>query len=342
MNGLEGRSRLVVHGHRAVAARPGGRSARVVGVHARPVGQREHRAGARIEHQRGGAPWPPGGPHLAEHLLGALLDCRVDRQPEVLAGRGALGLDHAHGLAQRVLHEPRGSRPSRAGPRRASTRAPRARRCPCPPCPAPVRRASPAGSSASAPSRCRCPRSSAAGPCDRPTRPSSGAGRRSPRRPRSFAAARPPACRAAAPAGPATLAGLSIRKGLAKTVIASSDTASSSPLRSKIVPRLALTVRSSSCWVAARSLSEPARTVPIQIARTAAIARRARKTAKSSPILRSTRRTPSPTAPSWTRRARWWRWARPRSCPHPRSRLRGSRRWWWWRPAARWWTPWWA
>ena len=44
--------------------------------------------------------------HLAEHGLGALLDARVEREREVLAGLRALDLDHADRLAERVLHEP--------------------------------------------------------------------------------------------------------------------------------------------------------------------------------------------------------------------------------------------
>ena len=104
--GLEGGARLVAHGHGAVLARVRGRAADVVGVHARPVGQGEHGAAAGVEHQGGGALGPVGGPHLAQHLLGALLDRRVDGQVEVLARRRALGLHHAHRLAQGVLHQP--------------------------------------------------------------------------------------------------------------------------------------------------------------------------------------------------------------------------------------------
>ena len=54
---------------------------------------------------------------------------------------------------------------------------------------------------------------------------------------------------------------------MAKTVTASSETASSTPLRSKIVPRRAGSAMSSICWLTARSDSEPALTVPSQVAR---------------------------------------------------------------------------
>ncbi len=77
---------------------------------------------------------------------------------------------------------------------------------------------------------------------------------------------------------------------MANTVTASSETASSTPWRSKIVPRRAGTSRSSTCWLTARSDSSPALTVESQVARTTARARRARKSAKSRPMRRSTSR----------------------------------------------------
>jgi hypothetical protein len=62
-------------------------------------------------------------------------------------------------------------------------------------------------------------------------------------------------------------------------------------LRSVIVPRWAGTTISSTCCWTARSPSELALTVPIQVARVAAAPSSRRNRANSSPILRSTRRT---------------------------------------------------
>ena len=55
----------------------------------------------------------------------------------------------------------------------------------------------------------------------------------------------------------ATFTGSLIRNGFAKTVTESSETASSTPLRSTIVPRRAGSAMSSICWLTARSDSEP-------------------------------------------------------------------------------------
>src|SRR5215207_3521746 len=68
----------------------------------------------------------------------------------------------------------------------------------------------------------------------------------------------------------ATSTGSLLRNGLAKTVTESSETASSTPLRSSIVPRLAGSSMSSICWLTARSDRDPALTVPSQVARRAA------------------------------------------------------------------------
>src|SRR5919106_2812401 len=86
----------------------------------------------------------------------------------------------------------------------------------------------------------------------------------------------------------ATAAGLSIRKGWAKTVTASSDTARSTPRRSTIVPRGAGTTSSSVCCCTARSPSESDLTVPSHAARAVAAPSNNRKRAKRSPIRRST------------------------------------------------------
>ena len=86
----------------------------------------------------------------------------------------------------------------------------------------------------------------------------------------------------------AAAAGALICCGFANTLEASSDTASSVPLRSVIVPRRAVTWRSSTCCSTARSLSDPARTVPSHVARIAARPSRTTNRANSSPIRRST------------------------------------------------------
>src|SRR3954466_4917194 len=64
------------------------------------------------------------------------------------------------------------------------------------------------------------------------------------------------------------------------------------PWRSRIVPREAGTGTSSTCCWPARAPSEPALIVPIQVARAVAAPNSNRKRANSSPILRSTSRTP--------------------------------------------------
>ena len=80
-------------------------------------------------------------------------------------------------------------------------------------------------------------------------------------------------------------------RGFAKTVTEFSDTASSTPFRSVIVPRRAATVTSSTCCATARRLRSWPRTVPSQAERRPASRRRTRNTANSVPILRSTATT---------------------------------------------------
>jgi hypothetical protein len=103
---LEGRAGLVVRLDRAILSREGGRPVHVVGIHARPVREREDLAGARIHHDRGGALRRVGLPHLAQDGLGALLDARVEGELEAPPRRGSLRLDQAHRFAERVLDEP--------------------------------------------------------------------------------------------------------------------------------------------------------------------------------------------------------------------------------------------
>src|SRR5918994_88515 len=88
----------------------------------------------------------------------------------------------------------------------------------------------------------------------------------------------------------AVFTGSLMRNGWAKTVTESSETASSTPFRSTIVPRRAGSAMSSICWLTARSDSDPDFTVPSHVARSAAMVRAIRKRAKSRPMRRSTRR----------------------------------------------------
>ena len=104
---LEGRARLVVELDGAVLARVLRRALHVVGVHPRPVGQRQDGARARVHDERGGPGRRVGLTHLAQHCLDALLDGGIERQAQVVARFGAVGLDQAHGLPERVLdHAP--------------------------------------------------------------------------------------------------------------------------------------------------------------------------------------------------------------------------------------------
>ena len=237
---LEGRAGLVGEADGAVLARVLGRLADPVRVDARPVRHREHLAVARVHHERGGAARAVELAELGQHGLGALLDRGVDRQPQVLAGLGALDVDDAHRLAGRVLDdlalavraverllarllEPaqavvvgadaaehlRGERPLRVAAARLDDRA-------------------------------DALDLELAGPSRRGSSRACGAGRRSRcRGRRASRAARPAQIPSSGDSLRATPGGSSIRNGLAKTVVASSETASSTPLRSVIVPRRA-------------------------------------------------------------------------------------------------------
>ena len=84
---LERRARLVGRCRpRGSAARSPARCAGIVGVDARPVGQREDLAAARVHHHRRGALGLVGLPDAGEHRLGALLDRGVERQAQVRPG----------------------------------------------------------------------------------------------------------------------------------------------------------------------------------------------------------------------------------------------------------------
>ena len=103
---LEGRAGLVVELDGPVLAGVVGGARRVVRVHARPVGQRQDRPGAGVHDERRRAGGLVGLSHLAQHRLDALLNRPVEREPDVLAGLGAIGLDQAYRLAERVLDQP--------------------------------------------------------------------------------------------------------------------------------------------------------------------------------------------------------------------------------------------
>ena len=104
--GLEGGAGLVAGADRAVLARVGGRAPDVVGVDAGPVGHGQQLAAARVHHQCRGGPGPERAAHLAHHGLHPLLQRSVDRERQVLACLGAVGVDDAHRLPGGVLDQP--------------------------------------------------------------------------------------------------------------------------------------------------------------------------------------------------------------------------------------------
>ena len=111
-----------------------GRLVELVRVDARPVGQREDRAVARVHHERGRALRPPRLADLGEHLLGVVLDVGVEREPDVLA-RARCACPRAARSCRRARRGRAGARRrGRAAGRRSGTRArtargPRCRRC---------------------------------------------------------------------------------------------------------------------------------------------------------------------------------------------------------------------
>ena len=103
---LERRAGLVGRAGRAVRHRVVGRLVELVGVHARPVGEREDRAVARVHDERGRALGLPLLADLGEHLLGVVLDVGVEREPDGLARHGPLVLAQLDRVAERVAHQP--------------------------------------------------------------------------------------------------------------------------------------------------------------------------------------------------------------------------------------------
>ena len=102
---LERRARLVGRARRAVRHRVVRRLVEPVGVDARPVREREDRAVVGVHDQRGGALGLPVLADLVEDLLGVVLDVRVERQPDLLAGHGALDLAQLDRVAERVADQ---------------------------------------------------------------------------------------------------------------------------------------------------------------------------------------------------------------------------------------------
>ena len=236
------------------------------------------------------------------------------RQLQVLARLGALGLDDADRLAQRVLDQPAVAVLAVQGAPRTAARCRPGPSCRCRPRRAAGRPARPAGRSGAARRPCRCPRSRAR----RPSRPSPGracgAGRRSRfLRSPSSGSSSPRSAPDERGSFAATPRGSLIRNGLAKTVTASSETASSTPWRSVIVPRRAGTSRSSTCWVDGALLEQlgPHGAEPGGAQRWRA-PRSRRKSAKRRPIRRSSSRTGLP--------------RRGRQRPSPVGRVSGRRR----------------
>ncbi len=292
---LERRARLVGRADGAVLLGVVGRGAGRVGVHARPVGEREDRAVARVHHERGRALRPPLLADLGEHLLGAVLDVGVEREAHALARLGRLDVAHLDRLAERVLDEAPLAvgaadhvveRVLEAGQALAvgAGHAEQLRGHPV----ARVDAAELGDELEPLDAQLlRAARLRGRAPCAR--------GRRSRcRAARACAAARPRAGRAPRRAAAAAFGASLIRYGVAAIVDAGWETASSTPRRSVIAPRRAGTTTSDFCWVAAARLSDGPRTTPSQPARAAPKASRTRKTPKSSPIRRSTSATGYP------------------------------------------------
>ena len=102
---LEGRARLVGVADRAVLRGVAGRGARVVGVDARPVGQRQHLAGVGVHDDRGRALGPVGRADVGEHALDLVLDRGVDRQLQARPRLGGLRVADRDRLAERVVDQ---------------------------------------------------------------------------------------------------------------------------------------------------------------------------------------------------------------------------------------------
>ena len=103
--GLEGRARLVGVAHGAVLRGVAGRGARRVGVDARPVGHRQHLAGAGVHDDRRGAVGTVGRADVGQHALDLVLDGGVDRQLQARPRLGGLGVADRERLAEGVLDQ---------------------------------------------------------------------------------------------------------------------------------------------------------------------------------------------------------------------------------------------
>jgi hypothetical protein len=102
---LERRAGLVGVRDRAVAAPVGTRLAEAIRVEARRGRHREDFAGLRVHHDCGRRPRRPAADGVREDLLRVRLDLTVDREPDVLARRLGLRLDHVERSAERILDD---------------------------------------------------------------------------------------------------------------------------------------------------------------------------------------------------------------------------------------------
>ena len=103
---LEGGARLVDVADGPVLPGGGRCAGHVVGVHARPVGHREHLARARVRHERGRALRLVRLADAAEDLLGLGLDLRVERELDVVPRLHRGRVPDRDRLAEGVAHDP--------------------------------------------------------------------------------------------------------------------------------------------------------------------------------------------------------------------------------------------
>ena len=103
---LERRARLVVEADGSILVGVGRGSRDVVGVHPRPVGQRQDRAGVGVHDDRGRALGRVLGSDAREHLLDLVLEGGVDRQLQGLAGPRLVHVVDRDRLPDGVVDDP--------------------------------------------------------------------------------------------------------------------------------------------------------------------------------------------------------------------------------------------
>ncbi len=103
---LERRARLVGGAGRAVHHRVVRRLVEPVGVDPRPVRERQDRPVVGVHDERGRPLGLPLLADLVQDLLGVVLDVRVERQPQLLAGDRPLDLAQLDRVAERIADEP--------------------------------------------------------------------------------------------------------------------------------------------------------------------------------------------------------------------------------------------